>query len=200
MAYAAPAPRVRITGLETRFGFIAAQTAELVVAHSVTRLGMAAAIAAIAIVSLLVRRMAPDRRPSVPLEQASAPADDRVLQVAVRDHLEHTFRVLSELKNSTLDDGVRFVDISDEQNAIEDLIAENRLYRQTAQQDGRSRTAELLDDVEQLLLELEHSPSRLSKEQLEAMQQRLSDAGVLFKLKVLTSSGVKSSNLPTTKL
>ena len=81
--------------------------------------------------------------------------------------------MLSELKNSTLDDGVRFVDISDEQNAIEDLIAENRLYRQTAQQDGRSRTAELLDDVEQLLLNKGHSPSRLSKEQLEAMQRDL---------------------------
>ena len=60
---------------------------------------------------------------------ADSQVRERVLLVAVGDHLERSQMVLIELANAGAHTGV---DISYEQKAAEDLLESNRLYRQTA--------------------------------------------------------------------
>ena len=164
-------------------------------------LGMAAAVAAIALVSFFIQQMR-SKQPIKAIARMPSEASHRILDVAVKDHFERTSRVLAKLEISTPVESAHSVDISGEQNTVDDLLAENRLYRQTAEQDGDHRTADLLDNVEQFLVELDHSPPKLSNGQLKNLQQRLSDTNVLSKLKVFTSSKPDSSpsESPVTQL
>jgi hypothetical protein len=106
---------------------------------------------------------------------------ERVLLVAVGDHLERSQMVLIELANA------RGLDISYEQKAAEDLLESNRLYRQTAATAGDVATATLLEELERVLLEIAHSPSAVSGHELEDLRKRIEDRGILFKVKVYGS-------------
>ena len=79
------------------------------------------------------------------------------------------------------------VDISTEQEWVRDLVPENRLYRQTAQQAGEAGMASLLDDLERVLLEISHSPSTLSSDEFDEIRQRIESQGIIFKVHVLGS-------------
>ena len=68
------------------------------------------------------------------------------------------------------------------------LVAENRLYRQTALGTGDARVASVLDELEPLLLEIAHGPDRLTPEELEKLRQRIEGDGILFKVRVLGST------------
>ena len=108
---------------------------------------------------------------------------ERVLLVAVGDHLERSRMMLVELSNS---DAPKHgsLDISYEQRAAEDLIESNRLYRQTAMNSGDEATASLLEDLERVLLEVAHSPSAMSEKQLDDLRKEIEGQGILFKVKV----------------
>src|SRR5579883_116307 len=108
---------------------------------------------------------------------------ERVLLVAVGDHLERSRMMLVELSNS---DAPKHgaLDISYEQKAAEDLIESNRLYRQTAMSSGDEATASLLEDLERVLLEVAHSPSAVSEKQLDELRKQIEGQGILFKVKV----------------
>ena len=152
--------------------------------------GLAAAVAVAAIVGLLVHVAASSGKRSLDpasefYTQADSAASQRVLQLAVRDHLERTSRVLSELQNTEPNSSV--IDISEEQESIEDLIMANRLYRQTAEQQDDRRTAALLREMEPVLVELAHGPSQVSAAQLGTLQQEVGTTGILFKIRVFTS-------------
>jgi hypothetical protein len=97
---------------------------------------------------------------------------ERVLLVALGDHLERSQMVLVELAHAAPENRPA------EQDAAEDLLEANRLYRQTAQSTGDAGAAAVLDDLERVLLEIAHSPSSVSQGQLDDM---------LFKVKVFGS-------------
>src|SRR5437773_2758979 len=83
---------------------------------------------------------------------------ERVLVVAVGEHLGHSERMLIELSNEAPDDPKqKEVDISAEQRRAEDLLQENRLYRQTALREGDAGLASVLDELERVLLDVAHS-------------------------------------------
>jgi hypothetical protein len=111
---------------------------------------------------------------------------ERVLLVAVGDHLERSQMVLVELANAGAPAAGR-LDISYEQRTAEDLLESNRLYRQTAATNGDVATAALLEDLERVLLEIAHSPSEMSARQLEELRKQIEDRGILFKVKVFGS-------------
>jgi hypothetical protein len=111
---------------------------------------------------------------------------ERVLLVAMGDHLERSQMVLVELANAGAPAAGR-LDISYEQEAAEDLLESNRLYRQTAARNGDVATAGLLDDLERVLLEIAHSPSEVSARQLEELRRQIEDRGILFKVKIFGS-------------
>src|SRR6476660_8340780 len=60
---------------------------------------------------------------------------------------------------ASADDTIGAVDISLEQSRAEQLVAANRLYRQTAVSTGDARMAALLDELERVLVDIAASPA-----------------------------------------
>ncbi|PYU69714.1 MAG: hypothetical protein DMG49_12560 [Acidobacteria bacterium] len=111
---------------------------------------------------------------------------ERVLVVAVGEHLGHSERMLVELSNATPTGPTeKEVNISAEQRRAEDLLQENRLYRQTALQEGDAGLASVLDELERVLLDVAHSPEEVTPAQLEAIQKKIEGRGILFKVRVV---------------
>ena len=111
---------------------------------------------------------------------------ERILIVAVGEHLGHSERMLVELSNAApTGPSQKQVNISAEQRRAEDLLQENRLYRQTALQEGDTGLASVLDDLERVLLDVAHSPDEVTPKQLEAIRQKIEARGILFKVRVV---------------
>ncbi len=134
-------------------------------------------------------------KPPVQITTASAgQIRERVLLVAVGDHLDRSQMVLAELTNAP--DGKGKIDISEERDQAQQLLEDNRLYRQTARSTGDNGVATVLDDLERVLLEIAHSPSTVSNEQLEQLQQEIGDRGLLFKVRVMGSQARQRESTP----
>lgn len=110
---------------------------------------------------------------------------ERILMVAVGDHLERSQMVLAELTNAP--DRKGKLDISDERQMASELLDDNRLYRQTARTTGNAAVANVLDDLERVLLEIAHSPTEVSSSQLDDLRQQIESRGLLFKVRVMGS-------------
>jgi hypothetical protein len=123
--------------------------------------------------------------PRVAKNQSTQRIRERILLVAVGDHLERSQMVLAELDNAP--DGKGKLDISDERRMAEDLLDDNRLYRETARTTGDNSMASVLDDLERVLLEIAHSPSEISSGQLNDLREQIESRGLLFKVRVLGS-------------
>lgn len=140
---------------------------------------------------------------AAPRQMAGRPAGndngvrERVLLVAVGDHLERSEMVLVELANAGAPAAGR-LDISYEQKTAEDLLESNRLYRQTAATNGDVATAALLEELERVLLDVAHSPSEVSARQLEELRMQIEDRGILFKVKIFGSRVEQSAGNSTT--
>jgi len=115
--------------------------------------------------------------------ELSARARERVLLMAMSDHLERSQIVLAELLHSTSAN----LDLTGERDRSRDLLSENRLLRQTAAHDGDLAHAALLEDLERVLLDIANSPSDVSSEDLAAWQQRLDNGGLLFRVRVTST-------------
>jgi hypothetical protein len=107
-------------------------------------------------------------------------ASKRILLTSVADHLDRSERVLTDIMN-TSEPG----DISAEQAWAEDLLDTSRLYRQDAMAAGEPSVAAVLDELERNLLEIVHSPARISNDDLEQIRRRIDAAALLFKVRVL---------------
>jgi hypothetical protein len=141
-------------------------------------------VTALIAVAFLAGRFWP--RPEVNTPQViSARAQDRIFLLAVGEHLDRTQGVLLELLNTSSDGPVN---ISAEQQRAEDLIAANRIYRQTATRAGEPGIANVLDDLERVLLEIARGPSELSAADLQEVRQRIENQGILFKVRVTDST------------
>jgi anti-sigma factor RsiW len=144
----------------------------------------AAAVAVLVLAAFLVGRFSPRPGPRSPGPPVSAEVRDRILLVAVGDHLERSQMVLIELVNAK---SSGTIDISAERQRAEDLVAANRLYRQTAARAGETGVASVLDELERVLVEIAHSPSRISQSQLDEIRRRIEGQGILFKVRVIDS-------------
>jgi hypothetical protein len=117
----------------------------------------------------------------------TAQVRERVLMLAVGEHLGRSEMVLMEIANAGPEGaGVKQVNISSQRRRAEDLLKENRLYRQTALQEGDTGLANVLDELERVLLDVAHSPQTVTPAQIKSIRQRIDDDGLLFKVRVLT--------------
>jgi hypothetical protein len=144
-----------------------------------------AAFATLLVAAFLAGRSYPHPRQPAQLAAADPQAGERILLVAVGEYLERSQMVLIELANANSKGPL---DISAEQERAVDLVTENRLYRQTAAHTGDTVVASVLDELERVLLDIAHAPSRLSPRELEKLRQRLEAEGILFKIRVLGSN------------
>jgi hypothetical protein len=109
---------------------------------------------------------------------------ERVVLVAVGDHLERSQILLVEIMNSDTKGGV---DLTTEQRQARDLLDANHLYRVSAQQAGDPAVAGLLDDLGRVLTEIANAPSELTAADLQAIRGRIQAQGLLFKIRVVGS-------------
>jgi hypothetical protein len=109
---------------------------------------------------------------------------DRVLLLVVGDHLDSTERVLLEVANA---DPGRQLDIEKESRRAGELVAANRIYRQSATQNGNERIASVLADLEPVLIEISHAGATLSGTELAELQKRIEAKGLLFKVRVISA-------------
>jgi DNA-binding FadR family transcriptional regulator len=121
-----------------------------------------------------------------PLREAaiSEQARRQILLVAVADHLERSQLVLIELLNAPLDGPV---DASSEQREADDLLTDNRLYRAVAEQSGNAQIADLLDELERVLIELRHGPEQMTPADVARLRATLEQQGTLFKIRVVNA-------------
>jgi len=143
---------------------------------------MAALILAAFFAGRLTRR---NDSPAVATGQPPQQVRERILLVAVGDHLERSQMVLAELSNAPDQKGT--IDISGERQMAEELLDDNRLYRQTARSTGDTAMASVLDDLERVLIEIAHSPSEVSSEELADLRREIESRGLLFQVRVLGS-------------
>ncbi|HEV8582487.1 MAG TPA: hypothetical protein VGX68_25760 [Thermoanaerobaculia bacterium] len=136
-------------------------------------LGWAAAALVLLAVGFSLGRLWP-RPQALPAE-----ARDRILLATVAAHLERSERLLADVTNAP-----GAVDLSAERAWARDLLAANRLYRQSVRQAGRQRLAVVLDDLEPFLLDLAHTPDEPPAEEIAALRERIADQGLLFKVRV----------------
>ena len=132
------------------------------------RLALAAAMTCLIAGAFIAGRFA--RPAGAPSTQTatSGPVRERILLVAVGDHLDRSQMVLAEFSNDVASG-------ADQQRAAADLVESNRLYRLTAVRNGDAATATVLEDLERVLLEIANAPSEVSQQQL---------SNVLFKVRV----------------
>lgn len=95
--------------------------------------------------------------------------------MALGDHLERSEMVLTELVN----DPDQPPDLALERERARNLISENRLYRQTAAESGDPAVAQLLDELERVLIDLSHGSDT------EEIKSRIDAESLLFKLRVV---------------
>jgi len=145
------------------------------------RLAFAGALAAIALAAFLAGRFW--RSPEPPAAATASQTRERILLVTVGDHLERSQTVLIELLHTPAEGPVAE---SDRARARE-LLAANRLYRQTAASAGERGVSDVLEDLERVLLEASHGASPVAMENLEGLRRKAEAEGVLFKIRVLGS-------------
>jgi hypothetical protein len=165
------------------------------------RWAAAGAIVALVLAAFIAGRLSkPTPDTSVVVDQSKV--RERVLLMAVGEHLGRSEMVLVELANGEPQTaGQKEVNISREQKRAEDLLEENRLYRQTALEQGDSALASVLDELERVLLDVAHSPQQVTPAQLDGIRQRIEARNILFKVRVvgkeLQQRG-ESENTPAT--
>lgn len=140
------------------------------------RWALAPALAAIVVVAFVAGMLTEQRR------QAGFPAKarERVLLMAMSDHLERSQIVLAEVLNTSAGE----LDLGGERERARDLVEENRLLRQTALHLGDAPHAALLDDLERVLIDIANSPADLPAGDLALLQRRIENQGLLFKVRI----------------
>jgi len=123
--------------------------------------------------------------PAAGAQASDQQVGERVLLVAMGDYLDRSQVTLIELANA---DPKQTLDISAAQERAAGLASETRLYRQTANQTGNAAISGVLDELERVLIDIEHEPSRIPPERLERLCARLKEQGILFKIRVLGST------------
>lgn len=105
---------------------------------------------------------------------------ERILLAAVAEHLERSERLLVEVSNTGAGE------LEAERAWARDLLAANRLYRQSTGQGKNPRLAALLGELEPFLLELAHAPEETPAGEMDDLRRRIEDRALLFKVRVVS--------------
>ena len=155
--------------------------------------GGALVIAMVAVVAFQMGRMAP---PAMPTMVVDVPADAlnnngnnsqaRLLEASLVRHFDSADRLLTEIANNQNGE----VDIESEKEWAKVLLVANRLYRFAAEQAGQVRIAQLLADMEPVLIELANGAGQLTPDEYRMLRQSISDRDLVYKVRS-TSIGLK---------
>lgn len=148
------------------------------------RWAVAGAVAVLLAVGFLAGRYVSWHNPPKAPDNAKNGNPERVILVAVGDHLERSQMLLVEIMNNDATDAGG---LSAEQKQARDLLDANHLYRMSAQRTGDPQVERLLDELGRVLTEIADSPSGLSAPELQQIRGRIQSEGLLFKVRVVGS-------------
>jgi hypothetical protein len=150
-----------------------------------------AALAAALVLAFVLGRRFPDQA-----QPLSAEVRERVLLVAVGDHLERSQMVLVELVNAPVDEAMN---VKAQRALADELVSANRLYRQTAARSGEPALTAVLEELERVLVEVAAGPDALTPDDLAELQRRIESRGLLFRVRVIgTQVREREKELPRT--
>ncbi|MEA2491268.1 MAG: hypothetical protein QOH21_3060 [Acidobacteriota bacterium] len=141
----------------------------------------ASAAAALLVIGFLAgqfshQAIAPADRGAPAVAVVTPPTPDERLAFAAESHLDRSSRLLLEVANGE----------ELQEHSATELVATNRLYRVMAERAGASDVARLLDELEPILLELEHGGDA------DAIRRRIQERELLFKLRVVRSRAAEA--------
>lgn len=148
-----------------------------------------AGLAAVVLVAFLGGRL---WRGAAPAPATPAPSGDTarltrelVLLTALETHFDDTEQLLVELKNAP---DAKGVDVTATRAAARELVASNRLYRETAATNGDAQLATVLEDLERVLVDVAGTPDHVNVNDLQSLRARIEDDSLLFKVRALGSA------------
>jgi hypothetical protein len=108
------------------------------------------------------------------------PVRERVLLVDLGDHLDRSETALVEFVS-----GTNGRELASGRARVEELVAANRLYRRTALATGDQGVADVLDEIERVLIEIAGTAPEASTDDLDVVRRRIDTRGLLFKVRVM---------------
>ena len=107
---------------------------------------------------------------------------ERVLLTALNDHFQQSELLLVEVMNAPAAGG----DLDFERQTADDLLDSSRLYRVSAQQNGDTRLANMLQDLESVLVEIARSPDQINRNDFNSLRARIDGDNLLFKVRAVS--------------
>ncbi len=104
-----------------------------------------------------------------------------ILRAQAAEHLERSKLVLLEIVHT---DASATHEATLPRARAEELLSANRLLRRTAQSSGNARLAEMLDELERILIEIANAPDAPDAVLTNSLRARIRDQGVLFRLAI----------------
>jgi hypothetical protein len=153
--------------------------------HSPARLAWAAAVVVLVAGAFFAGRISHEPNDRARLAQSADALRERLLLVDLTEHLDRSQTMLVELVTAGGDGAV---DISLERGRAEQLVAANRLYRQAARDNGDTAIADLLDELERVLVDVASAPEEIEAEELDRIRTHIDARGLLFKVRVASDA------------
>jgi hypothetical protein len=146
-------------------------------------LALATAFALLMVAAFLAGRVWQRKQTSQTAVVASDPqARQRVVVWVLGDHLDRSERLLVALNHADGKDDALPI-----QSEARELLASNRLLRQSAKQSSDPAMDAALDRLERLLVEISNQPNGLTDADLNRLRQEMNTDGLLFDVRVLRS-------------
>jgi hypothetical protein len=147
-------------------------------------LALAATVVLLVAAAFFAGRVSSPSGPAPSTTQADAnKVRERILLVDLGEHLERSQMILVELVSA----GEDSLDFPAERARAERLVSANRLYRQAATDNGDTAVADLLDELERVLIDVAASPDETTGVALDDMRRRIGSQELLFKVRVVSS-------------
>lgn len=103
----------------------------------------------------------------------------QLLEASLVNHFDSADRLLTEISNNPTAD----IDIESEKEWAKVLLVANRLYRFAAEQAGQRRIAQLLGDMEPVLVELANGAGQLTPDEYRVLRQSIAERNLVFKVR-----------------
>jgi hypothetical protein len=146
-------------------------------------LGWAAACLLLVAVTFVAGRRWERKQASSVAMALDPQARQRVVIVVLGDHLDRSEHLLVELNHADGND----LSALPLRSEARELLASNRLVRQSAIEAGNLNVEASLDRLERLLMELSNQPDSLTEADLNRLKQEMNTDGLLFDIRVLRS-------------
>ena len=145
---------------------------------------VAGLMAVLVVGAFLAGRFWPRPGPPQIAQQPAQVNPQRIVLVAVGDHLERSQMLLVEIMHN---EDTGHIDFSAEQQLARDLLDDNHLYRVSAQQVGDPQVARVLDQLGRVLAEIANGPAQVSAGDVQQVRHTIQSEGLLFKVRVIQS-------------